>query len=75
METFADDIQGLEMLIHHNFLVFNLQINKSTGELKDGNVKKSTADYMNELSSDVKQQLYEIFKYDFILFDYDPDNV
>ena len=75
METFADDIQGLEMLIHHNFLVFNLQINKSTGELKDGDVKKSTADYMNELSSDIKQQLYEIFKYDFILFDYDPDDV
>ena len=43
--------------------------------LKDGNVKKSTADYMNELSSDVKQQLYEIFKYYFILFDYDPDDV
>ena len=53
------------MLIHHIFLVFNLLLNKSTGEMKDGQVKKGTADYMHELSSDVKQQL---FKYDFNFF-------
>ncbi len=55
METFSDDIKGLEMLIYHKFLVFNLQLNKSTCEMKVGQAKRGTADYINELSSDVIQ--------------------
>ena len=47
--------------------------NKSKDEIVDGEKKKTTQDYMNELSDDLKQKLYNVYRYDFLLFGYNPN--
>ena len=47
--------------------------NKSKDEIVDGEKKKTTQDYMNELSDDLKQKLYKVYRYDFLLFGYNPN--
>ncbi len=71
METFADDLRGLETEIEQKFLTKTSQ-NQSKDELVDGEKKKTTQDYMNELSDELKLKLYQVYRYDFLLWDYNP---
>ncbi len=71
METFTEDLRGLETQIELKFLTKTPQ-NKSKDELVDGEKKKTTQDYMNELSNKLKRKLYKIYRYDFLLWDYNP---
>ena len=71
METFADDLRGLETEIEQKFLTKTSQ-NQSKDELVNGEKKKTTQDYMNELSEELKLKLYQVYRYDFLLWDYNP---
>ena len=73
IETFTDDIKGLETIIQHKFLAYSTKTNPSKQQTVDGVKIKTTADYMNELSDELKDKLFQVFKYDFLLFGYDPN--
>ena len=73
IETFTDDIKGLETIIQHKFLAYSTKTNPSKQQM-DGVKIKTTADYMKELSDELKDKLFQVFKYDFLLFGYDPND-
>ncbi len=74
METFADDLRGLETEIDQKLLTKTSQ-NQSKDELVDGKKKKTTQDYMNELSHKLRRKLYQVYEYDFLLWDYSPYDI
>ena len=62
--------RGLEIAAKAKFISFSKVKNKSQG------VKGlTTQDYLDQLTPELKEELYNIYERDFELFDYDPSEL
>ena len=75
METFADDIK---YIICKNNLANDLSLQESLKKSNANNYKKDTKsvniEYFSQLSKSQVQKLYDIYRMDFELFNYNIDN-
>ena len=72
LEDFVDDVTYIATKLNLTTLVPKLSITNRMTKGKKGNDR--VTHYMSQLSERQKQKLFELYKLDFALFGYDPED-
>ena len=59
-------------MIFTNILGVPLPEEQHTNESSGGSIQNKTRQYLEQLTPDTRLKLYEVYRHDFLMFDYKP---
>ena len=59
-------------MIFTNILGVSLPEEQHTNQSSGGSIRNKTRQYLEQLTPDTRLKLYEVYRHDFLMFDYKP---